>query len=357
MIRAIKNKLIRVIKGFAIICSIFVFIQCDKEQVSAPAPGYPEPQEIIDTNMVKLTVDSCILIPTGQLNHTGSSVNIFIDGQHYVYDTLDDGLGGYWAILPNIAFTNISELKIRVTRRNSEFQLQELSNDSTSAYLKDSKLIDWDEVGIKIAARDLFNNDKSISENALAIQNFVVNHIDFDQSYADYFGGFMASHTYYQKKGVCINYSRLFIALCRASGIRARSVSGVIFNPGPAGTDCFHHHQWCEFVDENNLWRSIDLTYTTDLDISNIHYIDFTYCAEETEIFADYYDEFMEDPGKPFKTDNECVVIYCYLPTIKGARFGFQLLEDNRPDSIIFEKTLSIRKVNDVIITNNLVND
>ena len=58
------------------------------------------------------------------------------------------------------------------------------------------------------------------------------------------------------------------------------------------------------------------------------------------------------DPGKPFKTDNECVVIYCYLPTEREARFGFKLIQDNRPDSIIFEKTITIRKTNNSVKVN-----
>jgi hypothetical protein len=138
--------------------------------------------------------------------------------------------------------------------------------------------------------------------------------------------------------------------MCRATDIPARSVSGVIHIDGNAGEDCLGHHEWCEFLDDNNQWHSLDLTFTHNVDLTSIKYIGFSYSAEKTELFADYFDEFHADLGKPpFKTKNECLVIYCYLPTKPGAKFGFNLVENSSPDSIVFEKTVTIEKRNNTI--------
>jgi len=334
-------------------CFAFLFFQCEKQQAEpteSPEPYGPNgpSEEVIDSNMLVLKTDSCVLIPIGQLTQKGSSVDISINDNICTYDTLGDGLGGFWAIIPNSAFDNntTSELKIKITKRNAPLQLFELKNDSTSAYLKSSELINWKFSDIRYTANQLYDLGKTTAENSMAIQEFVINYLSFDDSYSNFFGHFTASQTYLDKKGVCINFSRLFIALCRAAGIHARSVSGVVFTSGNIGEDSFHHHQWCEFLDENNKWRSLDLTFTNDIDITNINYIDFTYGAEETEIFSDYYSDFMQDLGRPFKTENECLVIYCYLPVENGAKFGFKLLQDNRPDSIIFEKKVRLLKTN-----------
>lgn len=330
-----------------VIGSVFIFIQCEKEKAPSDIPIVNVPAlENLDSNLVELSVDSCVLIPLGQLVHKGNSVDIFVGGSKLRYDTLDDGLGGFWAVIPNSAFENgaISELIIKITRRAGSQKLFSLKNDTTKAYLKNSMLINWDTYAIKNLAKQLNDEGKTNTENALVIQEYVRSYLTFDESYSNYFGGFSAYQTYLDKKGVCINFSRLFIALCRAAGIPSRSVSGVVFQVGDIGTDCFFHHQWCEFLDENKHWRSIDLTYTADIDITNLNYIDFTYCAEETEIFSDYYSEFMNDPGKVFKTKNECTVVYCYLPTERGARFDFQLIQDCSPDSIVFEKSINVLK-------------
>jgi hypothetical protein len=342
---------------FMLVTFLITFIRCEKEEVKDTMPeDKPNvPQDNSDTiqyHKVGLSVDSCILIPIGQLTKTGNSVDISIDSNNINYDILDDGLGGFWAIIPYSTFINhLSELSIKITRRRADLFLFERTNDSTNAYLKSSELINWDNFDLTTVASQIYDEKATKTENALAIQKYVIDYLSFDNSYSNSFGIFTALQTYLNKKGVCINFSRLFIALCRAVDIPARSVSGVIFPRTNIGDDCLFHHQWCEFLDENNQWRSLDLTFTKDMDITSIQYTGFTYCAEETELFSDYYTEFMADLGKPFKTDNECLVIYCYLPTEHGAKFGFKLLHNFAPDSIVFEKTVMIEhKYNNIKI-------
>jgi len=325
-------------------------IACKKdEENNNEKPDIPIPTTIIDTtkNDTQLysQIENSIIIPIGQLTKKGSSVDIFINNKQFIYDTLDDRLGGFWAIIPDSSFTETrSNLNIKITKRNTELILFERTNDSTNAYLKSSEYINWDNTDIIKTANGLYDQQATNTENAIAFQEFVIDYVSFDNTYSNQFGIFSAQKTFADKKGVCINFSRLFIALCRAKGIPARSVSGVVFDKGNVGEDCLGHHQWCEFLDENNKWHSLNLTFTTNIDFTSADYIDFTYCAEETELFANYYEEFHADLGKPFTTDNNCKILYCYLPTKPQAKFGFKLLHKSLPDSIVFEKTVIVNK-------------
>jgi len=334
---------------------VLLFSQCEKEKEPniQQNPNLPPP-EIKDTCMLELTVDSCVLVPIGQLIEKGNEVDILIDDRLYHFEILEDGLGGSWAILPNEIFPENCTLSVRINRIVNPVQLFPLRNDTTFAYLKSSTYINWKDIDLRLAAASVYDSQKTNTENAIALQELVMDRITFNSTFTNSYGEFTASHTYLDQRGVCINFARVFIALCRAVNIKSRSVSGVIFEPGPVGSDCFHHHEWCEFLDENNNWRSIDLTYTNDIDITNIHYIDFTYCNEETEIFSKHFRKYMGDAGMPFRTSNQVVVIYGYLPFLDTARFGFQLLEDKRPESILFEKKVSVRKSNGIVFIEHL---
>ena len=340
---------------FLLTTFLTTLICCGREEGNDTIPKFKPsvPQQNDDTlqhHKVGLSVDSCILIPIGQLTKTGNSVDIFIDSTSLNYDMLDDGLGGFWAVIPYSTFSNnLSKLSIKITRRRTDLILFEQTNDSTDAYLNSSELINWDNFDLKNVAFQIYDEKATKTENAMAIQEYVVSYLSYDNSYSNSFGIFTAYQTYLDKKGVCINFSRLFIALCRAIDISARSVSGVIFPGTTIDDDCLFHHQWCEFLDENNRWRSLDLTFTKNMDITSIKYTGLTYFAEETELFSNYQTEFFADLGKPFKTDYECLVIYCYLPTEPGAKFGFKLLHDFAPDSIVFEKTVMIKRNSNII--------
>lgn len=339
---------------FVLFFALFL-VQCKKDKDFTPQkiiePVTHPIEQPIDINIVKLeSVDSCILFPIGNLMAEGSLVDVLIDNKFSSYNIFDDGLGGFWAAVPISAFEDnkTSELRLRITKKYTQFQASELKNDTTQAYLKNSDFINWKGTSIESVAINLYDDTKTQSENALVFQRYTMDYLTFNDTYANYYGGFTALRTYIDQKGVCINFSRLFIALCRAAGIPSRSVSGVIFLDGSVGTDCFFHHQWCEFLDENNKWRSLDLTFTSNVDISDIRYIGFNYCSEETEIFRDYQANFFSDPGKPFRTQNECVLFYSYLPTERGARFGFELI--NKSGAIVFEKKISIQKSNNRIV-------
>ncbi|MGN1245553.1 MAG: transglutaminase domain-containing protein [Muribaculaceae bacterium] len=74
-----------------------------------------------------------------------------------------------------------------------------------------------------------------------------------------------AAEAFAQQSGVCQDYSHILIAMCRASGMAARYVAGLI--PGEGAT-----HAWVEVLDEaHGVWRAIDPT--NDLVVADHGYI------------------------------------------------------------------------------------
>ncbi|MFW5879834.1 MAG: transglutaminase-like domain-containing protein [bacterium] len=269
----------------------FVFSQCTKENEQSPKPE-PElpPTTTSDVSKVMLTADSCVMLPVGNLLKTGSSVTIQINDSIVDYDLVDDGLGGFWIVIPSDSFISgrTSSLKIIYTKVDASQIIETCTNDSTRAYLKSSKLINWDNSTIINKAKSITSTNNTIDENVEIISNFVSSHLSFNSQYAEFYGGFTALDTYIDKKGVCINFSRLFVAMCRSIGIQSRTVSGVFYDPNQPNR-YFGHHQWSEYLDQNNTWQRVDLVTSPISNITDVNYIGLSYCAEETELFSDYY--------------------------------------------------------------------
>ncbi len=62
-----------------------------------------------------------------------------------------------------------------------------------------------------------------------------------------------AGEAFAQKCGVCQDYAHILITLCRAKGIAARYVAGMIFGEGAS-------HAWVEVYD-NGMWHGLDPTH------------------------------------------------------------------------------------------------
>lgn len=64
---------------------------------------------------------------------------------------------------------------------------------------------------------------------------------------------------YNERKGVCFDYSSLYVAMCRASGLKVRLVTGL----GYSGKE-WGDHAWNEvFIPEENRWINVDTTFGT----------------------------------------------------------------------------------------------
>ncbi|MGL5243593.1 MAG: transglutaminase-like domain-containing protein, partial [Sarcina sp.] len=64
---------------------------------------------------------------------------------------------------------------------------------------------------------------------------------------------------YENKKGVCFDYACLYVAMCRAVGLKVKLVTGTAFNGKEWGP-----HAWNEvYLDKENKWINVDTTFYT----------------------------------------------------------------------------------------------
>lgn len=192
-------------------------------------------------------------------------------------------------------------------------------------WISPSYYIDSDDENIVLKANELIKGLSASIEKAKAIQQFVINHLELNLYYKNFFLD-KASKTYELGYATCVNFSRLYVALCRAANIPARSVYGVVY--GFNNDNIYdYHHQWAEILDESGYWHPLDFGYTTIFDLNDIRYLDLIYAAEENTIIMDrdLYDIMLD------------LHYYNDYPMTWTGGFGFELKSDNRPDSMIVE--------------------
>lgn len=134
--------------------------------------------------------------------------------------------------------------------------------DTVDEYLIPTEFIDSDNESIvNIAKTLMIEGDKY--KTAQNISEYVTKNINFDRSIKTKQKTLTASEVLANKKGVCEDYANAMTALLRASGIPAKSVSGLVFNnlktssdwSSPAGS-----HGWVEFY-INGKWYFADPTW------------------------------------------------------------------------------------------------
>lgn len=82
--------------------------------------------------------------------------------------------------------------------------------------------------------------------------------------YSGYFGGDRgALYAFEHKEGDCTEYSDLFIALCRAKGIPANFIEGVVYNSGATEREQIVHN-WAEIFIPEYGWIPVDATWGED---------------------------------------------------------------------------------------------
>jgi len=263
--------------------------------------------------------------PVGRSFLGASELDVWVDAQKIEPEMLDDSCGGYWLDFHGDLLPGHGVLKFRFTRTRETLQLYHDPYPEDQKWLASSEFIDSDQDVLISQARELTTDLETRIEKAKSIQQFVIGHVRFqvyNNSFLD-----KASKTYEVKYGTCMNFSRLFIALCRAAEIPSRSVWGVVY--GYDDDQLYnYHHQWAEILDESGYWHPLDFGYSRDFDLNDIRYLDLIYGAEENTLIGSK------------KLDNivldDLIYINNYPVTLSG-KLDFVLIDDHRPISMTIE--------------------
>ena len=134
--------------------------------------------------------------------------------------------------------------------------------ENLAVYLQPERMIECNDVMIQQIAQSINGADQI--KTVHNIYNFVISYLDVDVSKAK---GVGAAQTAQAKKGKCIDYCDLFVALCRAKQIPARVVAGYqthfSFSPKHSWVEVYlSEYGWVPFNPTQYKWKS-----DSDLDL------------------------------------------------------------------------------------------
>lgn len=206
------------------------------------------------TGYVDVTINSKKIIKI--LVQTPSNENIWLTPtpQNNIFFNriwLTQGIGKYEiSVMENLHENLYSYLK-SVTVHNEAI---------LDKYLLPSKEIESDSPEIIALAQSITQDGSTTSEKAICIYNWVSTNIVYDlpkyfrMGKNDFSMSFGALSTLLTRKGVCYDYSSLYAALGRASGIKVKVVTGNYHN-----RDRVLYHSWNEvYISESQQWISLD---------------------------------------------------------------------------------------------------
>ncbi|MBN1413809.1 MAG: transglutaminase domain-containing protein [Bacteroidales bacterium] len=287
------------------IACLFIFTGCENENISNENLLFPAGRSFLGSSEITVTTNDAVCSP------------------EFIYDSC----GGYWIKIHKEDLPKNGIICIQYIRKKEDLILFQEPAASENDWLSESFYIDCNHDLVKAKAAQLTQYPNGNIEKAKQIQQFVIGHIAF-QNYKDSFLE-KASTTYTLGYGTCMNFSRLYIALCRAAGIPARSVWGIVY--GYNNDNIYdYHHQWAEIRDENGYWHPADFNYTRSFDLNDIRYLDLLYAAEENSFLYENSSGTII-PGNVKYFNN-------YPATLTG-RLGFEMTEDHRPEYMTVQYT------------------
>ena len=291
-----------------------------------------------------------LLIPLGSMTSPSFSAALSIDGKPLEYEVVSDGLGNAWAGVALADIGRTSELTIQCTIKSRGTASYPSIPGAAKKWLEPNRYIDWQNPSIRSLARELDLSGLEHSEAVRRIGDYVVNHLTYVREEGGQFqpASVPASKTLAAGVGVCINYSRLFAAVCRASGIPARTVNGAVRHHNDPAKYEFHH-EWIEYLDEQGNWHPVDLRYAQSYELDDPRYAGFVYGAEDHPWFAGLNNKNLLS-GQPVQLENGDIVLFHYHPIFPGARFGFGLTDSRNMEYYVIEKRVSVRKRGSTVV-------
>ncbi|UNQ73293.1 transglutaminase-like domain-containing protein [Infirmifilum sp. NZ] len=131
--------------------------------------------------------------------------------------------------------------------------------DSVKPFLSPEEYIESDSPEIRALSRSLTAGSRTVLEAVRRIADYTSTQIQYNPALGTISSSWSlgALWTLHSRQGVCLQYSRLFVALARASGIPARVVGGLLALP-PAGEDREYLHAWAEVYVPGYGWLPVE---------------------------------------------------------------------------------------------------
>jgi hypothetical protein len=265
-----------------------------------------------------------LLIPIGRLLQGNNKVQLSINSKPVEPETIRDGSGGFWFKIPFDQLRKKDHVSVNIFKTNPNNLLYE-ENIDLEKWTTPCRLINSDNPAIVVKAEELTKGCNGNNEKAKKILDFVVNQIIFKWYPGMHYS--TASITLKKGYGICVNHSRLFVALCRAVGVPARTISGAITDG-----NVFSHHEWVEFYDDNRNWHSLEPTFSPDFNFVDLKRIDLIYDIESNPLYP--FDKGWE--ANRVKLDNGNVSIFCpdWSLQKQNGQMSYKMLKDNSPESV-----------------------
>jgi len=171
-----------------------------------------------------------------------------------------------WDAISSAQFGVDSEVQIIVNKLGSSKASFPLENKENLEYTRATENIDINAEITKKANEIVAGKTDALKATA-ALADFVHNYVTYDESYGNTIK--KASFVFQSRRGVCDEYTNLFIAMCRAVGLPGRYVSGVAYSNIK---DEFGNHAWAEVYIPGHDWIPFDPTYGQSgwIDVSHI---------------------------------------------------------------------------------------
>lgn len=221
------------------------------------------------------------------------------------------------------------------SRANHQVSLPKsyIISEDAKMYLQATENIQSDNSRIKSIAEGLVKDSKDDFEKVARIASWVYDYLKYDLSYSG--KNIDALSVLDQKKGVCAEYTTLFIALARSVGIPAKYVSAFAYGQKGWERHAYSEVYLGEWVPVDPLWLEvgyIDATHIkfgehTDNQVKNNVQVkgydieDIRWTADETDIFVDSYilsekeeDYEMSISSETFRKGDDGVVIMKFVP-------------------------------------------
>nr|WP_302598701.1 transglutaminase-like domain-containing protein [uncultured Cellulosilyticum sp.] len=157
-------------------------------------------------------------------------------------------------------YENTTESKYKKLTSKT-FQLGDINEQIV--YLNAVQNVNWNEEDEAIKLAKVLTRDKKTNmEKAISIYTYIVSNFNYDEdkiqklayNYIPEVDSILKT-----KSGICYDFSTLYGAMLRSTGVPTKLVTGYSLN-------AIGYHSWNEIYDENtNEWLIVDLTYDVQL--------------------------------------------------------------------------------------------